>query len=165
MALIPLSLMLFGVDCRDLGLGPMVFLCTLPTALASARNMLVAASLCGLVFRPGLSLSAGESTSGLPSGRDMDLLANLALGCERACTLQNLFWCFMGCFWVVLPGIGPMATITMLLPIAFALVTALIFWWGSLAGARLRLDPGNPDHPAGRSARDRDRPRQLSGGE
>ena len=50
----------------------------------------------------------------------MDLLANLALGFETALTLQNLGYAFMGALFGtlvgVLPGLGPAASIAMLLP-------------------------------------------------
>lgn len=47
----------------------------------------------------------------------MDLFSNLILRFEVALTLQNLWFCFIGVFLGaligVLPGIGPLATITM----------------------------------------------------
>src|SRR5688572_2875457 len=55
----------------------------------------------------------------------MDLLDNLALGLNTAFTLNNLFFCFIGVtvgtLVGVLPGIGPTATIALLLPTTFAL--------------------------------------------
>ena len=55
----------------------------------------------------------------------MELLANLALGFDTALTLQNLLYCFagvlIGTLIGVLPGIGPVATIAMLLPVTFTL--------------------------------------------
>ncbi len=55
----------------------------------------------------------------------MELFSNLILGFETALTLQNLMYCFIGCFVGtaigVLPGIGPLVTIAMLLPITFNL--------------------------------------------
>ncbi|MET0258105.1 MAG: tripartite tricarboxylate transporter permease, partial [Methylobacterium sp.] len=72
----------------------------------------------------------------------MDLLSNLALGFETALTLTNLFWCFVGVLLGtlvgVLPGIGPTATIAMLLPITFtfAPVTSLIMLSGIYYGAQ-----------------------------
>lgn len=49
----------------------------------------------------------------------MDLINNLALGFSVAFTLQNLVYAFIGCLLGtligVLPGIGPLATIAMLL--------------------------------------------------
>ncbi len=72
----------------------------------------------------------------------MDLLANLALGFDTAFTLQNLLYCFggvlIGTLVGVLPGLGPVATIAMLLPITFTLepVSALIMLAGIYYGAQ-----------------------------
>ncbi|WAJ26937.1 tripartite tricarboxylate transporter permease [Antarcticirhabdus aurantiaca] len=72
----------------------------------------------------------------------MDLLSNLALGFETAFTPVNLLWCFVGVLLGtlvgVLPGIGPTATIAMLLPITFTFspVTALIMLSGIYYGAQ-----------------------------
>lgn len=72
----------------------------------------------------------------------MDLAANLLLGFETALTLTNLFYCFVGVFLGtligVLPGIGPIATMAMLLPITYALppVAALIMLAGIYYGAQ-----------------------------
>jgi len=53
------------------------------------------------------------------------LFTNLSLGFGVALSLQNLFYCFMGVVLGtligVLPGIGPVATIAMLLPVTFTL--------------------------------------------
>src|SRR4051812_15809445 len=53
----------------------------------------------------------------------MDLLSHLALGAATALTPGNLLFCFIGAFLGtavgVLPGVGPLATIAMLLPITF----------------------------------------------
>ena len=50
----------------------------------------------------------------------MDLIANLSLGFGVAFTPVNLLYAFVGCMLGtligVLPGIGPVATIAMLLP-------------------------------------------------
>ena len=55
----------------------------------------------------------------------MELINNLALGFGTALTLQNLFYCFIGVLIRtligVLPGIGPVATLAMLLPVTYAL--------------------------------------------
>ena len=55
----------------------------------------------------------------------MDLINNLALGFGVAFTVQNLIYAFFGCVLGtligVLPGIGPVATIAMLLPTTYAL--------------------------------------------
>ncbi|MEK1928271.1 MAG: tripartite tricarboxylate transporter permease, partial [Pararhizobium sp.] len=55
----------------------------------------------------------------------MELISNLGLGFATALSLQNLFYAFSGCLLGtlvgVLPGIGPLATISMLLPFTFGL--------------------------------------------
>jgi TctA family transporter len=72
----------------------------------------------------------------------MDVFANLWLGFTVAFTLQNLFYAFVGCILGtligVLPGIGPVATIAMLLPITFNLnpLSALIMLAGIYYGAQ-----------------------------
>ena len=71
----------------------------------------------------------------------MDLLANLALGLDATLTLSNLMYCLIGVFLGtavgVLPGLGPIATIAMLLPATFSLppVTSLIMLAGIYYGA------------------------------
>jgi putative tricarboxylic transport membrane protein len=72
----------------------------------------------------------------------MELFDNLALGLTTALSPENLLWCFVGVFLGtlvgVLPGIGPTATIAMLLPITFSFepVTALIMLAGIYYGAQ-----------------------------
>ncbi len=72
----------------------------------------------------------------------MDLVANLELGFAVALTLKNLAYCFLGVtlgtLIGVLPGIGPVATIAMLLPITFNLPpeSALIMLAGIYYGAQ-----------------------------
>ena len=72
----------------------------------------------------------------------MDLFANLAMGFGVAFTPINLMYCFIGCVLGtligVLPGIGPVATIAMLLPTTYALqpVSALIMLAGIYYGAQ-----------------------------
>ncbi|MDF0600460.1 tripartite tricarboxylate transporter permease [Psychromarinibacter sp. C21-152] len=55
----------------------------------------------------------------------MDLIANLAIGFDTALTPANLFYCFagalLGTFIGVLPGLGPTATVAMLLPVTYYL--------------------------------------------
>jgi TctA family transporter len=71
-----------------------------------------------------------------------DLLGNLGLGLATAVSLHNLFYCFLGVLLGtligVLPGIGPVATIAMLLPITYALepTAALIMLAGIYYGAQ-----------------------------
>ena len=70
----------------------------------------------------------------------MDIVSNLALGLEVAFTPTNLLYCFfgvfVGTFVGVLPGIGPLAAISMLFPITFHLepTTALIMLAGIYYG-------------------------------
>jgi putative tricarboxylic transport membrane protein len=72
----------------------------------------------------------------------MDLIANLSLGFGVAFTPINLLYAFIGCLLGtligVLPGIGPVATIAMLLPATYALppVSALIMLAGIYYGAQ-----------------------------
>ncbi len=88
----------------------------------------------------------------------MELLGNLALGFETAFSVQNLLYCFIGVFLGtfigVLPGIGALATISMLLPLTFHVppATSLIMlagiyygasYGGSTASILLNL-PGTP---------------------
>ncbi len=72
----------------------------------------------------------------------MELFDNLAIGFGAAFTLQNLIYAFIGCLLGtligVLPGIGPVATIAMLLPATYALppLAALIMLAGIYYGAQ-----------------------------
>jgi TctA family transporter len=72
----------------------------------------------------------------------MDILSNLGLGFETAFTLTNLMYCLIGVFVGtavgVLPGLGPVATIAMLLPATFGLppISALIMLSGIYYGAQ-----------------------------
>ncbi len=72
----------------------------------------------------------------------MDIFSNLALGFEQALSLTNIWYCFIGVLLGtligVLPGLGPVATIAMLLPITFGLppVTAMIMLAGIYYGAQ-----------------------------
>src|ERR671913_276776 len=71
----------------------------------------------------------------------MELLNNLALGLSVAVSFQNLTYALLGCMLGtligVLPGIGPVATIAMLLPITFHLppTASLIMLAGIYYGA------------------------------
>jgi putative tricarboxylic transport membrane protein len=71
-----------------------------------------------------------------------ELIDHLALGFGVAFTFQNLIYAFIGCLLGtligVLPGIGPVATIAMLLPATYALppVAALIMLAGIYYGAQ-----------------------------
>lgn len=71
-----------------------------------------------------------------------DLFGNLAIGLQAALGLTNIAYCFVGVLLGtligVLPGIGPIATIAMLLPITFSLapLPALIMLAGIYYGSQ-----------------------------
>ena len=72
----------------------------------------------------------------------MEVLHNLAFGFEHALTLQNLLFCAIGCtvgtLVGLLPGLGPLATISILLPLTYSIPTdgALIMLAGIYYGAQ-----------------------------
>jgi len=72
----------------------------------------------------------------------MELFTNLAIGFDAAFTLTNLLYCFvgvtLGTVVGVLPGLGPIATIAILLPVTFTLapVSSLIMLAGIYYGAQ-----------------------------
>src|SRR5262245_46292515 len=72
----------------------------------------------------------------------VDLFNNLALGMAVALSLKNLALCFLGCLIGtligLLPGVGPIATIAMLLPLTFSVdpTGALIMLAGIYYGAQ-----------------------------
>ena len=73
---------------------------------------------------------------------EFDLIHNLGIGFGVALSWQNLMYCFfgvlLGTIIGVLPGIGPLATIAMLLPVTFSLppISALIMLAGIYYGAQ-----------------------------
>jgi putative tricarboxylic transport membrane protein len=72
----------------------------------------------------------------------MELLANLSIGFDAAFTFINLLYCLigvtLGTVVGVLPGLGPIATIAILLPVTFTLepVSSLIMLSGIYYGAQ-----------------------------
>src|ERR1700751_6103274 len=72
----------------------------------------------------------------------MDVLHNLAFGFQEALTVQNVLFCALGCavgtLVGLLPGLGPLATISILLPLTFSIPTggALIILAGIYYGAQ-----------------------------
>jgi putative tricarboxylic transport membrane protein len=72
----------------------------------------------------------------------MELVDNISLGFQTAFTLGNLFYCLIGVFLGtligVLPGLGPTATIAMLLPLTFTLppISSLIMLAGIYYGSQ-----------------------------
>jgi putative tricarboxylic transport membrane protein len=71
----------------------------------------------------------------------MDLLSQLLDGFQIALTFKNVYLCFIGCLWGtmvgVLPGIGPLAGITLLIPATFGMdaTGAIIMLAGIYYGA------------------------------
>jgi TctA family transporter len=72
----------------------------------------------------------------------MEILHNLAFGFEHALTWHNLMYCAIGCvvgtLVGLLPGLGPLATISILLPLTYSIPTggALIMLAGIYYGAQ-----------------------------
>ena len=72
----------------------------------------------------------------------MEMIDNLALGFSHSLALHNIAYCFVGALLGtaigVLPGLGPLATIAMLLPLTFSLdpISALIMLAGIYYGAQ-----------------------------
>lgn len=77
-----------------------------------------------------------------PNGLHMDLLQYLSLGFSVAFSAENLMYAFFGCLLGtligVLPGVGPIPTIAMLLPITYVLppTAGLIMLAGIYYGAQ-----------------------------
>src|SRR3546814_8861682 len=80
----------------------------------------------------------------------MEIVDHLSLGFANALTIQNLLYAFIGCalgtLIGVLPGLGPLATIAMLLPFTYGLepLSALIMlagiYYGSQCGGSTRSE-------------------------
>src|SRR6476661_9049634 len=72
----------------------------------------------------------------------MEVINNLAFGFSHALTIHNLLLCALGCIVGtlvgLLPGLGPLATISLLLPLTFSIPTtgALIMLAGIYYGAQ-----------------------------
>src|ERR1043166_9918331 len=72
----------------------------------------------------------------------LQIIQNLLFGFEHALSLNNLMFCAIGCvvglLVGLLPGLGPLATISLLLPLTFSLPPggALIMLAGIYYGAQ-----------------------------
>ena len=80
----------------------------------------------------------------------MEILSSLVLGFKVALSLSNLFFCFLGVVTGtligVLPGIGPVATVALLLPATFGMdmtsaiiMLAGVYYGAMYGGPRLRF--------------------------
>src|SRR3546814_14104154 len=88
------------------------------------------------------------------------MLANLMIGFDAALSLQNVLYALMGCtlgtLIGILPGLGPLATISMLLPFTYgsdppgALILLAGIYYGAAYGgpttATLTTLPGHTPH-------------------
>src|ERR687895_1491064 len=112
-AVIAGAIVFFGATISDLGVVPSTFVTALVAGFAGRRSGVVA-----------------------------PVVIALGLGISTALAPENLFFCFLGVMLGtlvgVLPGIGPTATIALLLPITFNFepVTALIMLAGIYYGAQ-----------------------------
>ena len=102
---------------------------------------------CGMVFireNSDLTASFGAMAGFSSFTRKialMDAFVGLYSGFQNALTLHNIYLCFIGCLWGsmvgVLPGIGPLAGITLLIPITYGIepTGAIIMLAGIYYGA------------------------------
>ena len=145
--ILPFAFVLFGALIERTGFVPALSALIVVAAAASrkvepSRGRHPCCVPHGDVGR-GLRLGIGAALPAL-SGllNAMELFDNLVFGFGVAVSLQNLLYCFIGVLVGtligVLPGIGPLATIAMLLPITFNVppVAALIMLAGIYYGAQ-----------------------------
>lgn len=151
--LVTLATVLFGALLRPAGLVIALAAVILVSAAASVRFRFDARALalmgalivfCGLVFVTGWACRCRCSAPGSPAERPWTWISSphLALGFSTAASAANLSYCLLGVFLGtaigVLPGLGPVATIAMLLPVTFGLPpeSALIMLAGIFYGAQ-----------------------------
>src|SRR3546814_14934909 len=91
------------------------------------------------------------------------MLANLMIGFDAALSLQNVLYALMGCtlgtLIGILPGLGPLATISMLLPFTYgidplgALIMLAGIYYGAAYGGSTTAIPAHlPGEKTGRAA-------------
>lgn len=142
---------LFAVTVRTMGLAFAGPIAVIVSALADrdSRPMeiiifaVVMSAFCIVLFKYALQLPIPLAPMRLGySARAMELFDNIVMGFGAALSLKNLGLCLLGCMIGtligVLPGVGPVATISMLLPITFGIdpVGALIMLAGIYYGAQ-----------------------------
>ena len=140
-------MVLFGFTIERLGFLPALALMFLVAAYAGnefrLREVFVLTAVMELFRRDRLHLGPEAALSALRlEFLTMEILEHFALGFGVAMTVQNLTYCLLGValgtLIGVLPGVGPLVTISMLLPITFGLppVSALIMLSGIYYGAQ-----------------------------
>ena len=148
LAIIAVAVCLFGLAIEPLGLVVSLAILIVLAAWAGPQFRLVetvALALALIAFSVGVFVYAlGSAAQRLaePVASRWTCFSNLAVGFAVALTLQNLAYCFIGVLLGtvigVLPGIGPVTTVAMLLPISFTLSpeSALILLAGIYYGAQ-----------------------------
>ena len=173
---LPLSLVLFGLLMEHAGFIPALLVLIFGSAAAGTEFKLVEVLLLAIGLT-AFSVALFIYGLGLPYPLDrlddaMDLFNNLALRLRRrASRCRTSLYCMLGVsvgtLIGVLPGIGPLATIAMLLPITFNVAAGRR---ADHAGRHLlrravrRLDHRDPRQPARRDVRRRHLHRRLPDG-
>ena len=110
--------------------------------LATLAIAIGAAAACHVLFEPVARRDPPHRHAVGTVHRLMDLWQAIILGFSTALTWSNLAYCFIGVFVGtavgVLPGLGPVATISLLLPFSFTMdiASALILMAGVFYGAQ-----------------------------
>src|SRR5262249_41304898 len=150
LTIIAVAVCLFGLMIEPLGLVLALAVLTVLTAWAGPQFRLgetLALTVALIVFSVGVfAYALGLPLAIWPSWPSlsavMDVISNLGLGFTVALTLQNIAYCFIGVLLGtiigVLPGIGPVTTVAVLLPISFTMQpeSALILLAGIYYGAQ-----------------------------
>src|ERR1700724_2504850 len=109
-----------------------------------AERLVPAGGRRHVLWRAAVLLRATDSVSGVPVGPSMisPSLTDLWSGFGVAREPHNVMWCFVGVLVGnmvgVLPGMGPLATISILLPLTFGMkpVAAILMLGGVMYGAQ-----------------------------
>src|ERR1700732_2271395 len=109
-----------------------------------AERLVPAGGRRHVLWRAAVLLRATDSVSGVPVGTSMisTSLTDLWYGFGVALEPHNVMWCFVGVLVGnmvgVLPGMGPLATISILLPLTFGMkpVGAILMLGGVMYGAQ-----------------------------
>src|SRR3984893_5104289 len=125
-----------------------------------AERLVPAGGRRHVLWRAAVLLRATDSVSGVPVGTSMisTSLTDLWYGFGVALEPHNVMWCFVGVLVGnmvgVLPGMGPLATISILLPLTFGfrpvgaiLMLAGVFYGSQYGGAICSILLNLPCHP------------------